>query len=195
MSRLNCITSCFRTKGRLCDRRTQVFLKGQSNCRLFASKSFINLRASPQMFPSLAISPWRCFYFIFAKFESIIHKNGQKAWGSSASSDNFSAHPLLSRDEHVTNDSAERDGSSWRMCTLICFLRSLFLDKFFCESSRFISSQRRMCFCHPHTKQRTERKQAWWNLLRSLSILKTFHSRTKKIDNESRFRRREDPRK
>lgn len=83
------------------------------------------------MFPSLAISPWRCFYFIFAKFESIIHKNGQKAWGSSASSDNFSAHPLLSRDEHVTNDSAERDGSSWRMCTLICFLRSSFLDKFF----------------------------------------------------------------
>lgn len=133
--------------------------------------------------------------FIFAKFESIIHKNGQKAWGTSASSDNFSAYPLLSRDEHVTNDSAERDGSSWRMCMLICFLRSLFLDKFFCESSRFISSQRRMCFCHPHTKQRTKGKQAWWNLLRSLSILKTFHSRKKKIDNESRFRRRGDPRK
>lgn len=175
------------------------------------------LRSNFHKFSSLFFSLLRKLFSFLEKWKSIIHIHGQKAWStllqppSYVPSDifflpSFSIVSLLLRSKALcTKDFAELDGSSLRMCTLICFLRILFRFVFFLVNhlDLSLSIQREMFQQHttPHSatnqgKNWEKERRAWWNLPFSLSYISFrifLETKRRKSINESRFRRRETP--
>lgn len=181
-----------------------VYLHGKVLVMLIVKRRSKEISISPST--SLVLDPCLVTLLFGEEFKSIIHKQGQKAWGTlrqPSSCVPIQHHPPFSSLEDITDDLTELDGSSEKDVNAHLF--SFF--PIFCESSRFVPSFPVLkTLLNQNTDTPTTSSvmeffpalllcAVGFQSLRQFSFFSRWRRRARKIKsiNENRFWRRGDP--